>query len=437
MAEIRENRFASSVALLISLYFPPERSGGSTGAWNRAMMLHKIGYSVFVLSGFPAYPTGKVKDPKYKGKFVYIEYLEPFTVIRLRLPSLEHTGFLKRFILFLAFTFLTITYLRKILRLTNKINIVYARAPIIFSCISGFVYSKLANCLFVYEAPDLWPEELIIFKTHFSFIVMRLGKYMAKLSYALPDIIVTVSQLASSYISEQYRPKPPIYCIPVGVDPTEFPKLSKSTSRMELVKIKAFPPDLQDKFIVLYSGLISSAQRIETLGYAALKLKDQVDIAIVIIGEGHEKQKLHDLKTEYNLDNLYILPAQPRNMMPTIISSADICTIVLCPEPIFDVALPTKFYEYLACCKPLIGICSGELADIINSSTIGQTVKAGDIVGLVQIIKELKQSPAMMNTMQKNSLSILERFSLDTVALSFKKLLSNEYKLHYSIPNTK
>ena len=64
------------VALLISIYFPPEPGGGSTAAWNRAMILRKIGFSVFVLCGFPSYPSGKVLDPKYRRKFFYIEQLE-------------------------------------------------------------------------------------------------------------------------------------------------------------------------------------------------------------------------------------------------------------------------------------------------------------------------------------------------------------------------
>ena len=50
------------IALLISMYFPPEPGGGAMTAFNRALILHKIGYSVFVLFGFPSYPSGKVNQ---------------------------------------------------------------------------------------------------------------------------------------------------------------------------------------------------------------------------------------------------------------------------------------------------------------------------------------------------------------------------------------
>jgi glycosyltransferase involved in cell wall biosynthesis len=419
-------RTFNSVALLITIYFPPEPSGGSTGAWNRAMILHKIGYSVFVICGFPAYPSGKVTDPKYKGKLLYVENMDPFIVIRLRLLSIRHKGYIKRLILFLNFLFLTLFYLPKIIGITGRIGIVYARAPILFSSVTGFVYSKIMKSFFIFEVPDLWPEELVAFRTYLSPIIMPLGKVVAKLSYALPDIIVTVSELAAEYICKEYRPKASVYSIPVGVDPNKFPRLSKDNSRVDLIKKKILPEHLGNKFIILYAGLLSNAQQIENLAYAAEKLKGEKEIVILIIGEGEEKQKLEQLKLEYNLNNFYLLPFQPRNIMPTIISAADTCTVLLSSEPIFDIALPTKFYEYLACCKPIIGVCKGELANIINSNNIGQTVNVGDIDKLVSIIKDMKNSPALMQIMENNSYNILQKFSLDSISSKLLDILKKE-----------
>jgi glycosyltransferase involved in cell wall biosynthesis len=410
------------------MYFPPEPSGGSTHAWNRAMVLHKIGYSVIVICGFPAYPNGKVLDPKYKGKFFYIESMQPFKVIRFRLLPLKHVGYIKRLVLFLDFVFLTILYMPKIVRIAGKVSIVYSLAPIIFSSIIGFLYSIFTKSFFVYEAADLWPEELVVFRTFFTPIIMLFGKFVAKISYAIPDVIVTISGLAAEHITKEYKPKASVYGIPIGVDPNKYPRLSKYDSRVDLIKKEILPKELGNKFIVLYSGLISNAQRIENLADAANKLKDEKEIAILIFGEGEGKQKLEQLKLEYNLYNFYLLPFQPRHMMPTIISAADVCTVLLSSEPIFDVALPTKFYEYLACCKPIIGVCRGELANIINSSNIGHTVNAGDAIRLVSIIKELRNSPALLQTMENNSYNTLKIFSLDSISSKFLHLLKKEMK---------
>jgi len=108
---IRSNSGRSTlirIALLISMYFPPEPGGGAMTAFNRASILHKIGYSVFVLCGFPSYPAGKVSEEKYKGKFFYVEKIDKFTLIRLRLLPLASKGYLRRFILFINFNLLTL-----------------------------------------------------------------------------------------------------------------------------------------------------------------------------------------------------------------------------------------------------------------------------------------------------------------------------------------
>lgn len=420
----------NSIALLISIYFPPEPGGGSGAAWNRAVILHKIGYSVLVLCSFPSYPSGNVSDPKYKGKLFYVENLGPFTVIRLRLLPLEYSGFVRRFMIFSSFIFLTLLFMPKILRITGRVGLIYSIAPIIFSSFIGFIYSKFTSSFFVYEVSDLWPEELVVFETRFSPIVMRLGKTIAKLSYMVPDMIVAISKLAAEHVSAEYKPKAHVYPLPIGVDVSKFSILSKDNSRAELREKNILPDELRNKFIILYSGLISSGTEVENLAFAADKLKSDEDkeIVFLIVGEGEAKQNLERLKLERNLSNFYLLPFQPRDTMPTIISAADACAVALPYEPIYGVDVPTKFYEYLACGKPIIGVCGGELADIINSNNIGRSVKPGDIDKLVSIIKDLKNSSTLMHTMENNCKKTLQIFSLDTLACNFQDALKKEMK---------
>jgi glycosyltransferase involved in cell wall biosynthesis len=418
-----------NVALLISIYFAPEPGGGSGAAWNRAYILHKIGYSVFVITGFPSYPTGKVSDPRYKRKFFYIERMEPFTLIRLRLIPLEYEGYLKRLIIFVNFIFLTIFYLPVILRIIGKVDIVYSMAPQIFSSFGGYVYSKFTRAFFVYEASDLWPDMLIVFSSKLMPIIMIVGKVIAKLCYSTPDIIIAIGDYAAEHIFKNYRPKCSIYPLPIGVDPGRFQPFSKYNSRKELLKKQILPTEIDKKFIILYMGIISSAIQLESLAYAAERLKmldKEKQIVILIVGEGDSKTKLQQLKVQLNLDNFYLLPFQDRDFVPKIMSCADVCVVSLPSEQIFDVNVPTKFYEYLACRKPFIGICGGETAKIINSYNIGRTVKSGDIAGLVSIISDFKDSPSLIQTMENNSNVLLKKYSLDSLASYFLSILNKE-----------
>ena len=415
------------VALLISIYFPPEPGGGSSAAWNRALILNDVGYRVFVICGMPSYPSGKVLDHKYQGKLLCLESIGQINLIRLRTLPLSTTGYLNRFWIFLTFVLLSLLYMPAILRKTGSIELVYSIAPVLFSSFCGFFYSKIAKSFLVYEVSDIWPEELVVFETFSSSVIRIVGKFVAKLSYMVPDAIISISQLAADYISNQYRPSAKIYVLPIGADPSRFQRLSKKDSRVQLIRKKIIPAELEDKFVILYSGLISGATRVDNLAYAAEKLKDdERTIAFLVVGEGEEKAKLRKLKHDLSLDNLYLLPFQPRDLMPRIICAADVCTVSLPSEPIFDVDVPTKFYEYLACGKPQLGICCGEVAKIIESRKIGLTVRDGEINQLVFTIKKLKNCRVLIEAMETNSAVVSAEFSLDNLVSKFIVLLKKE-----------
>jgi len=412
------------VALLISMYFSPEPGGGATTAWNRALILYKMGYTVFVLCGFPSYPAGRVNEPKYKGKFFYVEKMDNFTLIRLRLLPIESKGYLRRFILFIDFNFLTLIWMPKILRISQKTELVYALAPILFSSLIGYIYSKVTKSFFIYEISAFWPEELVAFKPRLFFILLFFGMIAAKISYTLPDMLVVISNYAAKYITENYHTRRQIHVMPIGVDPSRFQHRDKESSRKKLMKKNILPEVLENKFIVLYAGVITKVTRVENLFYAADKLKkNQDDIAFLVIGEGEEKGRLEEFRRVNELNNLFLLPFQAASMVPYIISVADVCVVPLSTGQIYETTIPTKFFDYLASNKPQIGICGGELANIINTNKIGVTVKDGEIDKLVDTIVYLKDSPLMLKSMEKNTDPVLQMFSLDTLASKLKEVL--------------
>ena len=65
-----------------------------------------------------------------------------------------------------------------------------------------------------------------------------------------------------------------------------------------------------------------------------------------------------------NLDNLHILPYQPRNNMPAIISYSDIQFIFMTPQ-MEGQGFPSKVYTIMSCGRPLL-IGSGKNTPIVN-----------------------------------------------------------------------
>jgi len=415
------------IALLISIYFTPEPGGGARTAWNRALILHKIGYTVFVICGFPSYPTGRVIETTYRGKFFYVEKMNNFTLIRLRLLPLESRGYLRRLILYMNFIFLSFIWMPKILTISLKPELVYALAPNMFSCIIGFVYAKVTKSFFIYEVSAFWPEELVALRIRLYSIISLFGKPFAKLSYVLPDMLVVISNSAAKYVANNYHPKVLIYAMPIGVDPDRYPSRTKESSRKELIQKNILPAVLENKFIVLYAGVITKVTKVINLIYAADKLKNnQNNIAFLIIGEGEEKESIEQFKSDNMINNLYLLPFQDAKWVPYIISAADVCVVPLSPESIYETTLPTKFFDYLACNKPQIGICGGELEELINTNKIGLTVKDGEIDRLVNVVLSLSNSPSLIDSMILNSGQLLSNFTLSRLSFNFDKALRKE-----------
>jgi len=415
------------IALLISIYFTPEPGGGARTAWNRALILHKIGYAVFVICGFPSYPTGRVIETTYRGKFFYVEKMNNFTLIRLRLLPLESRGYLRRLILYMNFIFLSFIWMPKILTISLKPELVYALAPNMFSCIIGFVYAKVTKSFFIYEVSAFWPEELVALRIRLYSIISLFGKPFAKLSYVLPDMLVVISNSAAKYVANNYHPKVLIYAMPIGVDPDRYPSRTKESSRKELIQKNILPAVLENKFIVLYAGVITKVTKVINLIYAADKLKNnQNNIAFLIIGEGEEKESIEQFKSDNMINNLYLLPFQDAKWVPYIISAADVCVVPLSPESIYETTLPTKFFDYLACNKPQIGICGGELEELINTNKIGLTVKDGEIDRLVNVVLSLSNSPSLIDSMILNSGQLLSNFTLSRLSFNFDKALRKE-----------
>ena len=73
------------------------------------------------------------------------------------------------------------------------------------------------------------------------------------------------------------------------------------------------------------------------------------------------KPVLEEKVRELELDNVHILPYQPRSLMPSILAYSDIQFIFMNPEMEMQ-GFPSKVYTIMACGRPLL-VCSGKNGD--------------------------------------------------------------------------
>jgi len=208
---------------------------------------------------------------------------------------------------------------------------------------------------------DFHPQELVDVGMLTIKPVIKVMEYMERQSYRNADYITTMSKAGIGFINDRVRRQDNIACIYNSVNLAEFNGLKKDFKAKE---------GIQDKFLVSYAGIFSPFQGLDDVLDAAKLMKDQKDIVFYLVGDGMVKKHLMDRVSTEGLDNVRILPLQPRDEYFNVINSSDINVVTL-DKRMSAPALPGKFINLLGVRRPI-------LANIPRGNDVGQIVKDYD-----------------------------------------------------------
>ena len=336
------------------------------------------GHDVTVIAGFPNYPSGTF-PAEYQGKWTSHEILDEVPVFRTRVFASTKGGALRRLLNYFSFmftSFLAGLFLRK------KFDVVVASCPPLFLGVSGWLVARLRGAKFVFDIRDLWPDVAVEageFKE--DSLITRLGHALAMFIYRRSDHIIPVTENKKKRLLEKNIPEDKITVVSNGVDLDLVPPLENHPTLRESL-------GLEDKFVAVYAGLLGIAQRVEIVVEAAQHLGQIPGVHFVIIGDGVRKPVIEQAIQDSGLTNVSLLPRQPREQMPTILATADVCMVPLSSANLVD-AVPSKLLEAWSYHKPAILIAAGESADLVNQCDGGRVVAPGDDEGVALAIQEL------------------------------------------------
>ena len=145
--------------------------------------------------------------------------------------------------------------------------------------------------------------------------------------------------------------------------------------------------NLNDKFVVLFSGNLGLVNEFSTVLEAAHSLRARSDIVFVFIGEGSRSAEIRSFVNENGLDNVRMLPYQPRETLRRSLASGDAMLITLA-EGLAGLSVPSKTYSGLAAGRPLlfVGDQRSCVARLIRQNDCGATVAGGESGRLAEII---------------------------------------------------
>ena len=338
--------------LIHSLIFSPDGVSTAYLYNDIALAFQREGYEVVVVSTTPhfnAVPEQLEKQPLRWG-VPGLYKVSDFHGIRVyHVPQKKFKSTVLRL---LGFVYWHIVSFFLVLSVRNVDVILSPSPPLTIGRLNLWL-GRLKRCKVVYNVQEIYPD--ILGKD--SGLVYRVLSRMERKIYAKSDAVTTIDQVFHDTIAGRFKDPSRLHVIPNFVD-TDLYRPGVGHAGLDH---RLFPETSSVR--VLYAGNIGFAQDWEPLVELARATRD-VAVEYFVIGEGVRRGYLLEAKQSFQLDNLHILPYQPRELMPQILEYSDVQFIFMHPEMDMQ-GFPSKVYTVMACGRPLL-VCSGEGTPIVN-----------------------------------------------------------------------
>jgi glycosyltransferase involved in cell wall biosynthesis len=270
----------------------------------------------------------------------------------------------------------------------NKPDVVIASSVHPFAWVAGYKLAKKYNAKFIVEVRDLWPLSMYEdFSGLKRKLIFAFFEHMEKKYYNLADAIITTAPYAYEYMEEMFNiNKEKVFHIPHGIDLDRFDQNLKRDDEVLSDKLNNI---LENNFCVTYTGSLSKSEGLPAFVKAAKYLEEYEDLKLIIVGGGNEKDKLKNIITNKNLNNVVMIDKQPRDYIPLILKKSDILFCGLMDRKAFKYGISkNKFYDYMAAKKPIV-FASNVRGSLITKANAGITIEPHQPEKLAVILIDL------------------------------------------------
>lgn len=183
--------------------------------------------------------------------------------------------------------------------------------------------------------------------------------------------------------------------------------------------------NLAGKFVFLYSGTIGLKHDPRLLLDLAASMRDDPEIAIVVISEGVNADWLRREAAARALPNLKLLALQPWELMPEVLSTASVLMALL-DEEAGAFSVPSKVLSYLCVGRPLLLSVAARnvAARIVRQNACGLVAPPGDSASFVTAANNLRSDSELRQRCSANAFAYARRtFDIDTIGQRFDGIL--------------
>ena len=349
--------------VFLSHHFPPEVNALASRTYDHCRHWVRAGHEVTVVACTPNHPRGR-PYPGYRNRFWQTEVVDGIRVIRIWTFLAANQGVVLR-------TLNHVCYLLMVALVAPwlpRADVVISSSPPLFSGLAGYGVSRIKRAPWVLEVRDLWPEAIRAVGAVRNRWLIRCLEGVEGWAYRTAERVVTVTRSFMVHIAGRGVPAREITVITNGADLELFDSPHRDPNLEEKL-------GLQDKFVVGYLGTLGMAHRLETLMDAAEMLRNAPEIRILIVGDGAEYDRLHEMQRRLGLDNVIMIDQQPKERMPHLWGLCDVAIATMRKAPLFKTMIPAKIFEALAMYRPVILGFEGESREIVEGAGCGIAVE--------------------------------------------------------------
>lgn len=360
-------------------------------------------YKLTVIAALPSYTGNEEIDCKERLQY---DTFENIRVIRVRVSKVNKESKFSRLKYISTYFFNALLAILK----EDKPDIIFAisQPPILGGWI-GVLGKFFKRTKLVYCIEDFNPEQIEAVGYTKKKILIEIARMLdnATCKYADKIVVVGRDMQQTAYRRIKGINRENVAVINNWIDEKEIFPLPK-----EHAEVNRFILDnnLQNSFVVMYSGNIGLFYDLENIIKVFGKFKEHKKIHFVFIGEGAKKNELMNYVSSNGLSNISFLPYQPKEKLVYSLNAADI-HLVANQKGIKGVSVPSKIYGVMAAGKPVFGILENgsEAEMLVRLSECGVVVQPGDYTHMENIIEWLYNNRELLPNMGMKGREYLEK----------------------------
>ena len=252
--------------------------------------------------------------------------------------------------------------------------------------------ARLAGARLVHEVHDLWPLspiELSGMSPRHPFI--RLCQWAENSACRDADAVVSMLPKVAQHLAAHGLDLAKLHIVPNGISPEEWQgpgEPLRADVQQALDQARA-----RGRVLVGYAGSMGLPNALDTLLHAAALLRNE-PLAIVMVGDGHERARLAQRVADQGLTQVQLLPPIPKAQVPAFLAALDMAYIGWQRVPIYRFGIaPNKLMDYMmAACAVLHSVDAGN--DPVAEAGCGLTVAPDDPAAVADGLRRLAALPA-------------------------------------------